>query len=178
MDHNKLWTILQEMGIPKHLSCLLRNLYAGQETTVRIRHGTVCLFEGTVVSMGRGTEAPFEIYGHPDMENRDFSFTPMPNRGSATPPHSGKLCYGVDLRTLADEVVWSEGVDLSYVVDAYHDLDLGDKFFTPMFEKLIGVGYVREMIIAGHSAEEIEAMWANDVEMFKRQRAKYLLYNE
>ena len=139
---------------------------------------STCLFEGTVVSMGRGTEAPFEIYGHPDMENREFSFTPMPNRGSATPPHSGKLCYGVDLRGLEDEAIWSEGVDLSYVVDAYHDLGLGDKFFTPMFEKLIGVGYVREMIIAGHSAEEIEAMWANDVEMFKRQRAKYLLYNE
>lgn len=139
---------------------------------------STCLFEGTVVSMGRGTEAPFEIYGHPDMENREFSFTPMPNRGSATPPHSGQMCYGVDLRTLSDEVVWSEGVDLSYVVDAYRDLDMGDKFFTQMFEKLIGVDYVREMIIEGYSAEEIEAMWADDVEMFREQKAKYLLYNE
>ena len=139
---------------------------------------STCLFEGTVVSMGRGTEAPFEIYGHPDMENREFSFMPMPNAGSATPPHSGKLCYGVDLRDLADEVVWSEGVDLSYVVDAYHDLGMGDKFFTPMFEKLIGVSYVREMIIEGCSAKEIEAMWEADVATFKQQRAKYLLYNE
>ena len=139
---------------------------------------STCLFEGTVVSMGRGTEAPFEIYGHPDMEDRDFSFTPMPNAGSATPPHNGKLCYGVDLRGLEDEAIWSEGVDLSYVVDAYHDLDMGDKFFTPMFEKLIGVSYVREMIIEGCSATEIEAMWAEDVAIFKQQRAKYLLYNE
>ncbi len=139
---------------------------------------STCLFEGTVVSMGRGTDAPFEIYGHPDMENREFSFTPMPNAGSATPPHSGQMCYGVDLRGLAYEAIWSEGVDLSYVVDAYHDLDMGDKFFTPMFEKLIGVSYVREMIIEGCSVEEIESMWAEDVATFRQQRAKYLLYNE
>jgi uncharacterized protein YbbC (DUF1343 family) len=139
---------------------------------------STCLFEGTVVSMGRGTEAPFEIYGHPDMEGREFSFTPMPNAGSATPPHCGKVCYGVDLRELADEAIWSEGVDLSYVVDAYHDLDMGEKFFTPMFEKLIGVEYVREMIIEGYTAEEIEAMWTDDVEAFKELRKKYLLYND
>ncbi len=139
---------------------------------------STCLFEGTVVSMGRGTEAPFEIYGHPDMEGREFSFTPQPNAGSATPPHSGKVCYGVDLRELADEAIWSEGVDLSYVVDAYHDLDMGEKFFTPMFEKLIGVEYVREMIIEGYTADEIEAMWADDVEVFKVLRKKYLLYND
>jgi uncharacterized protein YbbC (DUF1343 family) len=84
----------------------------------------------------------------------------------------------VDLRGLEDEAIWSEGVDLSYVVDAYRDLDMGDKFFTQMFEKLIGVDYVREMIIEGYSAEEIEAMWVDDVEMFREQRAKYLLYNE
>jgi uncharacterized protein YbbC (DUF1343 family) len=88
------------------------------------------------------------------------------------------VCYGVDLRELADEAIWSEGVDLSYVVDAYHDLDMGEKFFTPMFEKLIGVEYVREMIIEGHTAEEIEAMWTDDVEAFKELRKKYLLYND
>lgn len=139
---------------------------------------STCLFEGTVVSMGRGTKAPFEIYGHPDMENREFSFTPMPNAGSATPPHNGKVCHGVDLRELSDEAIWSEGVDLSYVVDAYHDLDMGEKFFTPMFEKLIGVEYVRRMIIEGYTAEEIEAMWTDDVEAFKELRKKYLLYND
>ena len=139
---------------------------------------STCLFEGTVVSMGRGTEAPFEIYGHPDMEGREFSFTPQPNAGSATPPHSGRVCQGVDLRELSDEAIWSEGVDLSYVVDAYHDLDMGEKFFTPMFEKLIGVEYVRRMIIEGYTAEEIEAMWTDDVEAFKELRKKYLLYND
>ena len=139
---------------------------------------STCLFEGTVVSMGRGTEAPFEIYGHPDLKGREFKFTPEPNAGSKTPPHSGKLCYGEDLRTISDEDIWREGVNLEYVVDAYRDLNMGDKFFTPMFEKLIGVGYVREMIKAGHTAEQIEAEWQEELEKYRALRSGYLLYEE
>ena len=139
---------------------------------------TTCLFEGTVLSMGRGTEAPFEVYGHPDLRGYDYTFTPAPNAGSAKPPHMGKLCYGRDLRTLPNEEIWREGIDLSYLVEAYHNLAIEEKFFTQMFEKLIGVSYVREMIMAGYSAEEIEARWVEDVERFKEQRRKYLLYNE
>ena len=139
---------------------------------------TTCLFEGTVLSMGRGTESPFEIYGHPDHKGYDFSFTPTPNAGSAKPPHMGKLCYGEDLRTLSNEEIWDAGIDLSYIVRAYHNLGIEEKFFTQMFEKLIGVSYVREMIMAGATAEEIEAKWSEDVEKFREQRRKYLLYNE
>lgn len=139
---------------------------------------STCLFEGTVVGMGRGTEAPFEIYGHPDMTGRDFTFTPAPNAGSKNPPHSGKVCHGVDLRGVADEDIWSEGLNLEYVIDAYRDLNMGERFFTPMFEKLIGVDYVRQMILSGATAEEIEARWRADVEEFKVQRRKYLLYKE
>ena len=139
---------------------------------------SICLFEGTVVSMGRGTEAPFEIYGHPAMKGREFEFTPEPNAGSKTPPHSGKVCYGVDLRGVENEAIWREGVNLEYVVDAYNDLQMGDKFFTPMFEKLIGVGYVREMIKEGHTAEEIEAMWQDELERYRALRRGYLIYEE
>ena len=139
---------------------------------------STCLFEGTVVSMGRGTDAPFEIYGHPELEAREFSFVPQPNEGSKNPPHNGKLCYGVDLRGVANEKIWREGLDLSYVIDAYQDLDMGEKFFTPMFEKLIGVEYVRKMIIEGCSAEDIESMWQNELEEYKILRRKYLIYNE
>ena len=139
---------------------------------------STCLFEGTVVSMGRGTEAPFEIYGHPDLKGRAFKFTPEPNAGSKTPPHSGKLCYGEDLRTISDEDIWREGVNLEYVVDAYRDLNMGDKFFTPMFEKLIGVGYVREMIKAGHTAEQIEDEWQEELEKYRALRSGYLIYEE
>jgi uncharacterized protein YbbC (DUF1343 family) len=112
------------------------------------------------------------------MENRAFSFTPQPNAGSMNPPHSGKVCYGEDLRGVADEDVWREGLNLEYVIDAYHDLDMGDKFFTPMFEKLVGVEYVRRMIIEGCSAEDIEKMWQNELEEYKSLRRKYLIYNE
>ena len=139
---------------------------------------TTCLFEGTVLSMGRGTEAPFELYGHPDLKGYDFTFTPMPNAGSAKPPHMGKLCYGEDLRTLPNEEIWAEGINLDYIVEAYHNLGIEEKFFTQMFEKLIGVGYVREMIMEGHTAKDIEAMWTEDVAKFKEQRRKYLIYNE
>lgn len=139
---------------------------------------TTCLFEGTVLSMGRGTDAPFELYGHPDLTGYDYTFTPTPNAGSAKPPHMGKLCYGEDLRDIPNEVIWEEGIDLSYIIEAYHNLAIEEKFFTQMFEKLIGVAYVREMIKAGNSAEEIEAMWVDDVKKFKEQRRKYLLYNE
>ena len=107
---------------------------------------TTCLFEGTVLSMGRGTDAPFEIYGHPDLKGYDFTFTPMPNAGSANPPHKGKLCYGEDLRALSNEDIWTEGINLDYIVKAYHNLNIGEAFFSQMFEKLIGVSYVREMI--------------------------------
>lgn len=139
---------------------------------------STCLFEGTVVSMGRGTDAPFEVYGHPEMEGRAFSFTPQPNAGSKTPPHNGKLCYGVDLRGVADEDIWREGLNLEYVIDAYNDLQLGDKFFTPMFEKLIGVGYVREMIKSGYTADQIEAQWQEELERYRVLRRKYLIYEE
>ena len=139
---------------------------------------STCLFEGTVMSLGRGTEAPFEVYGHPDMQGYDFCFTPMPNAGSKTPPHNGVKCYGVDLRGVSDEKVWQNGVNIEYLVDAYRNLNLGDKFFKPVFEKLIGVDYVRQMIIDGYSAEQIKARWSDDVKRFREQRKPYLLYAE
>ena len=139
---------------------------------------STCLFEGTVLSMGRGTEAPFEIYGHPDMRGYDFCFTPVPNAGSKTPPHNGVKCYGVDLRGVSDEEVWRNGVNIEYLVDAYRNLNMGNEFFKPVFEKLIGVEYVRQMIIDGCSAQEIKARWSDDVARFKEQRKPYLLYAE
>ncbi len=141
-------------------------------------YASMCLFEGTVVSLGRGTDFPFEVYGHPDMTGREFTFTPRPNAGSAAPPLNGRVCRGVDLREVPDEQIWREGLTLRYVIDAYRDIDIGDRFFTPMFEKLIGVDWVRQMIEEGASAEEIKARWSGDVERFRRQRRPYLLYEE
>lgn len=139
---------------------------------------SLCLFEGTVVSVGRGTEAPFEVYGHPAMRGREYSFVPESVAAASKPPYMGERCYGVDLREMAEEEIWREGFNLEYVIDAYRDLAMGEKFFKPMFEKLVGVAWVREMIIEGRSAEEIEACWSEDVEQYKVLRSRYLLYEE
>lgn len=139
---------------------------------------SMCYFEATPVSLGRGTDAPFEIYGHPDMAGYDFSFVPQSIEGAKNPPQLGNLCHGRDLRGIDDEKIISEGINLEYLIDAYNHLNLGDKFFTSFFEKLIGRGDIRQMIIDGKSAAEIKAGWAKDVEKFKKQRKPYLLYAE
>jgi len=139
---------------------------------------STCLFEGTVMSLGRGTSFPFEVYGHPNYKGSDFTFTPRSVPGAKNPPLINKKCYGVDLRALPDEKIIQNGFDLSHVIDAYHNLNMGDKFFTSFFEKLVGVDYIREEIIAGKTAEEIKAKWFCDVVKFKQQRKPYLLYQE
>jgi uncharacterized protein YbbC (DUF1343 family) len=139
---------------------------------------STCLFEGTALSLGRGTEFPFQVYGHPDMKGCTFSFTPRSVSGARNPPLLNKRCYGVDLRQVSDEEIREKGLDLSYLMDAYNNLQMGDKFFTPFFEKLIGVDYVRRMIREGRPVAEIKAMWRDDVEKFRKQRQPYLLYEE
>ena len=139
---------------------------------------STCYFEATPVSLGRGTDHPFEVYGHPDMKNRDYEFTPRSVEGAKNPPQLDKLCHGVDLTNLDEEEIIARGIDLSYLIDAYRDLGMGDSFFRSFFERLIGRGYIRTMIEDGASAEAIKATWRDDVEKFKAQRRPYLLYPE
>lgn len=115
---------------------------------------SLCLFEGTNVSVGRGTGMPFQAFGVKEKN------------------------YWIDLRSLGEEEIRAKGFDLTYLIEAYHKLNIGDAFFTPFFEKLIGVGYVRKMIEDGKTANEIKAKWKPDVERFKRLRKQYLLYPE
>ncbi|MFT4223352.1 exo-beta-N-acetylmuramidase NamZ family protein [Dysgonomonas sp.] len=139
---------------------------------------STCLFEATPVSLGRGTSFPFEVYGHPNMKGYNFSFTPRSIPGAKNPPQLDKLCYGVDLRNTPDDEIFAKGFDLTYIIDAYNNLNMGDHFFRSFFEKLVGVDYIRKMIIDGKSADEIKKMWRGDVEKFKLQRKPYLLYEE
>lgn len=139
---------------------------------------STCYFEATPVSLGRGTDKPFQVYGHPGMKGYSYSFTPRSIPGAKNPPQLNKLCHGVDLSGMSDEEIWKRGIDLSYVIDAYRNLNIGDKFFTSFFEKLIGVDYVRRMIEDGKDADEIKACWQDDVKKFKEQRKPYLLYAE
>jgi len=142
-------------------------------------YSSICYFEGTVVSLGRGTDSPFEMFGHPDM-TFPYTFTPRSVPGAKNPPLKDQLCHGVDLREKPLQEIWDEGINLDYVVSAYKNLGIGDAFFGNgnFFDKLAGVGYIREMIIAGASADEIKARWKDDVETFKAQRRPYLLYEE
>ncbi len=141
---------------------------------------SLCPFEGTVVSLGRGTDKPFQLYGHPLMKGKyTFSFTPRSVSGATRPPLLDQQCYGVDLSTLPYEKIWEEKINLSYVIDAYQCLKAQGKaegFFTSFFDKLLGQTYVREMIIEGRSETEIRARWKQDVDQFKAKRKKYLLY--
>ena len=139
---------------------------------------STCLFEGTVMSLGRGTDFPFEVYGHPNYKGSDFSFTPRSVSGAKNPPLLNKKCYGVDLREMPNRDIWERGFDLSYVIDAYQNMNIGNKFFSSFFEKLVGVDYIRQDIIAGKSADEIKQKWSGDVEQFVKQRRPYLLYEE
>lgn len=139
---------------------------------------SLCLFEGTVLSVGRGTNTPFECYGHPQLqgvEGFDFSFTPRPMAGAKSPLLEGECCYG---RLLRDDACVPQGLQLDFLVEAYGALAMGEKFFNAMFEKLIGVGWVREMVLQGATAEEIEARWRPEVEQFRALRKGYLLYAE
>lgn len=139
---------------------------------------SICYFEATPVSLGRGTDKPFQIYGHPNMKGYDFSFTPRSVPGAKFPPQLNRLCHGVDLTNLTDDEIIAEGINLEYLIDAYQNLNLDDHFFRSFFELLIGRGDIRKMIKEGKSAAEIEATWADDVKKFKEQRRPYLLYKE
>lgn len=94
------------------------------------------------------------------------------------PPQLNRICHGVNLSELSNEEIWKKGVDLSYLIDAYRNLNMDDYFFRPFFELLTGTDYVRKMIKQGKNADEIKAMWKEDVEKFKIQRKPYLIYEE
>ena len=153
-------------------------------------YSSTCFFEGAVATTGRGTEYPFEIYGHPDYrpektENytpgmESYTFTPVSMSGAKRPKFMDETCHGVNLRNKPNEAIWRDGVDLQYIIDAYDNLNIGDRFFLKngFFELLTGVSWVREMIEEGCSAGEIKARWKEDVESFLGQRRPYLLYEE
>ena len=143
-------------------------------------YASTCYFEGTVVSLGRGTDHPFEMFGHPDIKDGDFTFTPRSVPGAKNPLLLDQECHGTDLRDKPLREIWDEGINLGYVVSAFGSLDMGAPFFgkNNFFNLLAGRGYIKEMILSGASAEDISLKWKDDVEAFKELRSKYLLYAE
>ena len=154
-------------------------------------YASTCFFENTVVSVGRGTEYPFNIFGSPYLQGvsgYEFVFTPASISGATNPQYLGTTCYGMDLRNVSLEEIWEEKINLNYIIDAYHAVlnkypevsffGAQEKNGGYFVDKLFGTDEVRKMIVAGKSAAEIEASWQDDVNAFKEQRKPYLLYAE
>ena len=139
---------------------------------------STCYFEQTPLSLGRGTDKPFQVYGHPNIKDKEFTFTPVPNYGAKDPRYKNQVCYGVDLRTEPSIAqIMEDGINFSYIIDAYKSMNLDrNYFFGNGFELETGQLWIRNMIKEGKSAAEIKAAWAKDVEAFKKQREPYMLY--
>ncbi len=135
---------------------------------------SLCFFEGTNVSMGRGTEKQFQIYGSPFLKNMDFTFTPKPNEGAKDPVHNGVKCFGEDLSTHKT----IDGLSLEWLLKAYKNTDNKEKFFNNFFIKLAGTDKLQKQIEKGLTEKEIRSTWKAGIEDFKETRKKYLLYTD
>lgn len=136
-------------------------------------YASLCLFEGTNVSLGRGTEKQFQIYGSPFLPKKSaFSFTPMPNLGAKDPVHKGVLCYGEDLSTIKKV----NRLELQWLIKAYKSTSDKTKFFNDFFPKLAGTKKLQQQIEAGFPEEKIRDSWKKGLEDFKLMRQKYLIY--
>tara|TARA_B100000767_G_C19482158_1_gene416660 strand:- start:83 stop:679 length:597 start_codon:yes stop_codon:yes gene_type:complete len=133
---------------------------------------SLCLFEGTNVSVGRGTPFPFQQFGAPYLEN-NYSFTPKSGAGSKFPKHENKICFGTDLRFQEDYLTT---LNLIWIIEAYNQCSEKEKFFNNFFDKLAGTDKLRKQIIVGKTANEIKANWQENLEEFKEIRAKHLIY--
>lgn len=144
-------------------------------TSIRL-YMSLCLFEGTDISVGRGTDWPFEVIGYPDPVFGDFTFTPGTKPGMAAHvEQQGNLCYGLDLRNVDAQ---AEKFTLKYLLDFYNKADFKDTFFArpEFFDKLAGTDELRKQIIAGATEEQIRNSWSDELNEYKEMRKKYLLY--
>jgi len=134
---------------------------------------TIGLFEGTIMSVGRGTTLPFEIIGHPNFYDRSFCFIPQPTTGATNPPYKGRKCYGIDLRNC--DFYKEKKLNITLIIEVYHKMKQHN-FFNEYFNLLAGTDKLKKQIMNGLNEEEIRKSWQNDIENFKKIREKYLLY--
>lgn len=141
---------------------------------------SICLFEGTVFSLGRGTNSQFQVIGAPDYPPTAFSFVPTSRAGAKYPKHEDKTCYGRDLSQLSAAAIFAERqLNLSYLLDLYQTYPDKEQFFLSgnFFDKLAGNELLRKQLIAGSSEATIRASWEPALSEFKQKRAQYLLYD-
>jgi uncharacterized protein YbbC (DUF1343 family) len=139
---------------------------------------SLCFFEGTDVSVGRGTKKPFESVGKPGFTKGSYEFTPVRIPGVAeNPPHMGQKCTGILLTEFGKSFMpLHNGLYLSWLVDFYKETTDKDKFFNDFFDKLAGTDQLRKQVIAGKTADEIVQSWQPALDVYKSMRKKYLLY--
>ena len=162
-DHNTFYKIpiRPSPNLPNQQSVLL--------------YPSLCLFEQTIVSIGRGTDFPFQIIGHPNSSFKDFQFTPISVLEESKPKLEGQLSNGIDLRRIKVK----NKLNIKYLIDFYHDLkDTNDDFFGEYFFRIAGNKTLENQIISGLSEEEIRLSWKNDIKSYKKMRKKYLLYKD
>lgn len=134
-------------------------------------------FEGTKLSVGRGTQTPFQVLGNPRYKHLGFSFIPNSKPGALNPPFKDKICYGWDLRMDESDALKNNlQIHLRYLIEAYQEYPDKTHFFTPFFTKLAGTYTLQKQVIAGYSESKIRASWQPQLEKFKKIRKKYLIY--
>lgn len=136
-------------------------------------YASLCFFEGTNVSVGRGTSKQFQVFGSPYLQGMDYTFTPKPNLGAKDPMHNGKECFGRDLSK--EKKV--NRLELKWLIEAYNHTSDKSKFFNSFFVKLAGTKKLQQQIEQGMSESQIRETWAADLKRFKTMRLKYLIYN-
>ena len=153
-----------------------------KSTAAIFLYPSLCFFEGTDVSVGRGTNTPFEVWGHPTFKDNGFSFTPASVEGAKNPPHLGKVCYGANLNLSPTDVlkITKNQLNLSFLMNAYSLAQSAtkEKFFNDFFEKLAGTASLKAQIINNTSEIEIRNSWKKGIIQFKKIRKKYLLYED
>ena len=138
---------------------------------------SLCFFEATTVSVGRGTERPFEMYGHPNFRQTNYAFIPMPTTGAKEPLWQNKICNGYDLRTVQRKRAYE--INLNWLINARDQLGDSVTFIDQrnFFDRLAGTSELRKQLAAGMSAKEIKATWKPGIDQFTKIRQKYLIYN-
>lgn len=171
LDYTHKWSeelpVAPSPNLPNHRSVLL--------------YPSLCFFEGTVVSIGRGTDSPFQHIGHPSFSDQSYQFTPSSGPGSKYPKLENQPCYGIDLTNQNERFIKSQNqLELVYILDFYKDLDMGEDFFLEnrFIDKLAGSDNLRNQIMAGLKEDQIRLSWRKDLEGFMKVRAKYLLYED
>lgn len=139
---------------------------------------STCFFEGTPISLGRGTQHPFQMFGHPSFKNMPYKFVPNSLPGARKPPLQNQTCYG---RFITDDIeeaylLTKDGINLAYIIEAYQAYPKKQEFFTPFFNLLAGTDALQNQIKKGWSQQLIKKSWEEDLNAYKKIREKYLLY--